>query len=435
MLHRLLLALALASSHAVAGPSPRATIEQGLRQFVEAGGAPGLTAAFITPQGVQYYSFGAIADEPKRGLDEHTEFAVASISKLFTTLALADMAREGKLHFEDTVEQHLPQGVPMPSKDGKAITLANLATHTSGIPTDADWGKTSAMSWGKAMKEVFQRPLESVPGARFKYNNMGMALLGHIGELVDGRPYEEMVQARVLRPLGMRDTWVAPPDAAKASAGAFKAGILAPAGGFSSNAVDLAKFAAAALGGAPGTLPQAFEISYLPQGKDEGGRPLHLGWHEGGNPKQLNHTGRNNVYLGIDLKRHVAVVIICTDQTLQIGGLGQAALTALGGGKGDFPKPDKIIALSERELQAYAGEYRYQSAGTVQLKADPKRGVLLLAFDGKGETVLWPGEDRTFHCKEWHCDLKFSEAAGGKSPKVDIAMDGWSGNYARVAGK
>jgi D-alanyl-D-alanine-carboxypeptidase/D-alanyl-D-alanine-endopeptidase len=434
MLQRLMFTLVCALSQAALAASPQKAVELGLRQFVEAGGVPGLAAAFVTPQGVQYYSFGAAAEEPKRVLDEHSEFAVASISKLFTTLALSDLVREGKLRFEDTVDQHLSGGLKLPGKGGKTVTLANLATHTSGIPTDSNWAEVSAKSWDYALKHYYQKPLVSVPGANFKYNNLGMALLGHVGELVDGRPYEEMVQARVLRPLGMRDTWVTPPAGAKAPMGDLKAGILAPAGGFSSNAVDLAKFAAAALGGAPGGLDKAFEISFAPQGQDEGGRHLHLGWHQEDRPTQLNHTGRNNIYLGIDLKRQVAMVILCTDQTLQIGGLGHAALVAWGGGKSDFPKPEKIVTLSAEELQAYTGEYRMEGAGTVQLKADPKRGVLLLALDGKGESVLWPGPDRSFHCKEWHCDLSFTPATG-KASQVKVALDSWSGNYLRVAGK
>jgi CubicO group peptidase (beta-lactamase class C family) len=424
---------------ASAAPSRQQAVEKGLQQFVEAGGAPGLTAALITPQGTQFYTYGVIGEDPKRTLDEHTQFAVASISKLLTTLTVADLVREGKLRFADTAEEHLPKGSHLPTKDGKVITLANLATHTSGITPVGDLKKfalAKIFGWKYILKHFYQEPLSSAPGAKFFYNNQGLTLLGHVGELVDGRPYEDMVQARILKPLGMENTWVTKPAKTPDPVGAFPFGFLAPAAGFNSNATDLAKFAAAAaLSGAPETLQKDFAISFEPQGKDEGGRDLHLGWHGGTEPLQLNHTGRNNIYVGVDLKRHVAMVILCTDQTLLIGDLGQAALTALGGGKSAFPKPAKIIKLSAEALQAYAGEYRHESAGTVQVKADPKAGVLLLAFGGKGDTVLWPQENGSFHCKEWHCDLAYTPATKDKAARVTITMDGWAGDYVKVAGK
>ena len=68
----------------------------------------------------------------------------------------------------------------------------------------------------------------------------------------------------------------------------------------------------------------------------------------------------------------------------------------------------------------------------MQLKVDPKRGVLLIAFGGKGESVLWPGQDRRFRCKEWHCDAVFEAPKAGKSPKVSISMDNWGGDYFRI---
>jgi hypothetical protein len=87
--------------------------------------------------------------------------------------------------------------------------------------------------------------------------------------------------------------------------------------------------------------------------------------------------------------------------------------------------------MSESELQPYVGEYKHESAGTIQLKADAKRGVLLIAFGGKGESVLWPISGHKFYCKEWRCDADFQEPKDGKSPKVTITMDHWGGDYLR----
>lgn len=113
-------------------------------------------AAMITPEGTDFFPYGSISENPERTLDEHTQFAVASISKLFTTLALVELMREGKLRFEDTVDTHLPAGIQLPSKEGKAITLAHrhlrssrrlqLQRHRLGQVRDRGAGRGSTIS-------------------------------------------------------------------------------------------------------------------------------------------------------------------------------------------------------------------------------------------------------------------------------------------------
>ncbi len=64
----------------------------------------------------------------------NTLFAIGSLTKIFTSLPLADMARRKELRFDDPVDLHLPSGFSTPQPNGRAITLADLATHTSGLP-------------------------------------------------------------------------------------------------------------------------------------------------------------------------------------------------------------------------------------------------------------------------------------------------------------
>jgi len=74
-----------------------------------------------------------------RGLDDHrpvdadTVFDVGSITKVFTSILLADLAQRGKLAIDDPVVRYLP-GLQVPERNGRTITLADLATHTSGLP-------------------------------------------------------------------------------------------------------------------------------------------------------------------------------------------------------------------------------------------------------------------------------------------------------------
>jgi len=215
ILNRKLLALLIAlfpslSTSMGTKPVPREDIENHLRRFVEEGGVPGLTAAMITPKGTTFFSCGVIPGEPGRKLDEHTQFQVASISKLLTTVAMADMKREGLLDLDDNADKFLPKEFKLPTLGGKSITIRTLATHTSGLPTadrsDKERANAVKFGWKYMLKYISTVKLGSVPGNKFNYSNAGMALLGHVLELRDSRPYENLVTARVLKPLGMNDT-------------------------------------------------------------------------------------------------------------------------------------------------------------------------------------------------------------------------------------
>ena len=399
---------------------------------------PGLAAALIAPQGTSFFSFGRIAGEPERKLDEHTQIQVASISKLLTTVAMADLVREGLLSLDDPAEKYLPNGSHLPSMAGKVITLRNLATHTSGLPSadrnDQERANAVKYGWDYALNYLSKVELGSVPGAKFNYSNAGMALLGHVLELREGRPYEESVARRVLHPLGMESTWVTRPPGAEKPVIDFNIGIFAPAGGFSSNAADLAKFAAGALGQAPPSLMKSLLLTYPGQGKDGSGRPLHLGWHEEGNPNRLSHTGLSHAYLGVDLDKKVAVVILCTDQTQMINGMGSAALSILGGENVDFPRPRKVLNIPAEILEKYSGVYTMtDSDGTITVTSDPGRGLLLLSFDGKTNFPMWAEKEDSYYCREWHCDMKFPGLVNGKAPSVQVTMDSWAEVYTRMA--
>ena len=417
--------------------STRQPIESGLKDFVEGGGIPGLSAAFITAEGAEYFSRGIDPENPGAPLTEVTQFQVASISKLLTTTVLADLVREGGLSLDDPAEKYLPANVRLPSRNGKVITLRTLATHTSGLPAagrgDAERAKSVKLGWDYELQVIAAQKLPTDPGARFNYSNMGMSLLGHILEIRSKTPYEQLVARRVLLPLGMDNTWITRPAGSASPIHDFDIGIYSPAGGYSSNARDLAKFAAGALGKAPAPLLGSLNLTFTPQGRDDGGRFLHLGWHEEGQPSLLSHTGLQHAYLGIDLERKVGLVLLCTAQTAQINGLGLAALQVLGGGKAEFPRPRPVIRLSPGTLEKYTGAYRQgEKGGTIAVTSDPDRDILLLSFDGGTNYPMWAQTQSLFYCREWKCDMQFPDPVDGKAPSAAIFMDSWSGEYART---
>jgi serine-type D-Ala-D-Ala carboxypeptidase/endopeptidase len=173
-----------------------------------------LVVGLIDPNGTKVYSFGNISKENNIPVNGSTIFNIASITKTFTTLVLADMVKQGVVNLNDPIEKYLPSNVKVPQYDGHKITLENLATHTSGLPFMPSniWINNTVGDLNPNYNEtqlyqgLSNTTLLSEPGTKFLYSDFGMGLLGHILSLKERVPYEQLVKNRILDVLGMNDT-------------------------------------------------------------------------------------------------------------------------------------------------------------------------------------------------------------------------------------
>src|SRR5258708_11808615 len=94
----------------------------------------GIVVGVIGPQGSKIYSYGKPAKDSSAVLDGDTVYEIGSITKVFTSLILADMVQRGEVKLDDPVSKFLPATVKVPERNGRKITLLDLATHTSGLP-------------------------------------------------------------------------------------------------------------------------------------------------------------------------------------------------------------------------------------------------------------------------------------------------------------
>ncbi|MFI6030595.1 serine hydrolase [Amycolatopsis magusensis] len=136
-----------------------------------------------------------------------TIFDLASISKLFTSLAVMQLIEAGQVRVDEPVATYLPEfGV-----NGKAgISVGQLLTHTSGLepflPLWRDWPDKAARV--KAVMDV--KPMYE-PGSTYKYSDLNLITLGVLVERLTGQPLDVRVRERVTEPLGMVDTGYNPP--------------------------------------------------------------------------------------------------------------------------------------------------------------------------------------------------------------------------------
>ena len=205
----LLLSLALSALPArAAGPvsnSDLAAYADKLLSAVYPAGQPG-AAALVQKDGQVVLRKGYGMANLELGVPATPEnvFEIGSITKQFTAAAILLLQERGKLRVEDPITRYLPD---YPTH-GQTITIENLLTHTSGIPS-----YTSLPEWYPHIREDMRpadlaalfkdKPLEFNPGERWAYDNSGFFLLGMIVEKVSGRTYEQFVEEEIFRKLGM----------------------------------------------------------------------------------------------------------------------------------------------------------------------------------------------------------------------------------------
>ncbi|HEX3127065.1 MAG TPA: serine hydrolase domain-containing protein [Thermoanaerobaculia bacterium] len=143
-----------------------------------------------------------------------TKFNLASMNKMFTGMAIAQLAEKGRLSFDDKVGKHLPD---YPNREvAEKVTLHHLLTHTSGL--GSYWNpryraaKDRLRTLGDFLPTFADAPLAFQPGERFEYSNAGYIVLGLIVERVSGESYADYVRRHIYEPAGMTDTAFFPKD-------------------------------------------------------------------------------------------------------------------------------------------------------------------------------------------------------------------------------
>ncbi|MDQ2967882.1 MAG: beta-lactamase family protein [Actinomycetota bacterium] len=180
-----------------------AAIDDAVRTEMERARQPGLTLGLTDRDGtllIRNYGFADLGS--REPVTPDTLFEIGSIGKTFTAVATLQLVDEGRIDLHVPVARYLPWFV-VPQPAGHApITIAHLLSHTAGIVAGIDGTPEAAFQvW--SLRDL---PTSSAPGERFHYSNVGYKALGLVLEAVEGRPYREIIRARVLDPLQMLAT-------------------------------------------------------------------------------------------------------------------------------------------------------------------------------------------------------------------------------------
>jgi CubicO group peptidase (beta-lactamase class C family) len=414
----------------------------------------GIVVGILEPDGrTRIVAFG----DPGPGrppFDGNTVFEIGSISKVFTATVLAKLVKEGKVKLDDPVQKYLPSDVHMPTRNGKAITLANLSEQNSGLPRmpsnfhPKDPSNPYADYTVQQMYDfVSGYQLTRDPGDQFEYSNLGVGLLGHVLALAVGQSYEQMERKRVWGPLGMTHTAITftPWMKEHLALGHNEQGNVVPnwdlptlagAGSIRSTTLDMLKFAAANLHPERGRLQQAMAFAH--EERSSAGAPntsiglnwitVHAGadtivWHNGG-------TGGYRTYIGLEPSRKIGVVVMTNSGGAGADDIGihlldpAVPLTP----KPSPPKVRTAILLPPDMMARYVGVY--QLAPQFALEITLRDGALYVHPTGQATLRLWPETDTDFFLKDVDAQVTFVRDTQGVVTELVLHQNGQ-----RVPGK
>jgi D-alanyl-D-alanine-carboxypeptidase/D-alanyl-D-alanine-endopeptidase len=333
----------LAATSYAARPST-AEVEKLAKPLTELQWCEGIVVGLIDDEGPRVFGFGKVSSASAHEPDGDTLFEIGSVTKAFTGILLADMVERGEVKLDDPVSKYLPETVKLPQLVDKPITLAHLATHTSGLPRMPTNFKPADLENPYADYTVEQmyaflsayKPTEK-PGVKFEYSNLGMGLLGHVLSLHAAKDYETLLAERVLKPLGMDDTRITLDEKSRAKLAAGHDGdgepvanwdlpTLAGAGSLRSSANDMLKLLAAAIDPrAPAELEKMLALSRKPRVPASTANEIGLGWHIGRNGSLVWHNGQTggyHSYCAFVPERKVGVVVLANTGTNLVDELG-----------------------------------------------------------------------------------------------------------------
>jgi len=356
--------------------------------------AAGIVVGIIEPNGRRVVAYGNLAKGDPRTVDGDTIFEIGSISKVFTSLVLADVVNRKEVTLDDPAAKYLPETVKMPERSGKSITLLDLSTHSSGLPplpSNLKLKDPRNPYADYSVDDLYQflsgYTLPRDPGSEFEYSNLGGGLLGHVLACRAGTDYESLIRSRITQPLSMPDTGITLSSSMKQRMATGHNAMLAPvpnwdlptlagAGALRSSANDMLTFLEAFLGYKETPLAPAVKAMLevrRPAGKIEIGLGWliystdgrEIAWHNGG-------TGGFRSFVGYDPKERIGVVVI--SNACGVDDIGFHLLNPkLPLANPEPPKQRMEIPIDPQLLDHYTGRYQVTPNLILEITRDGDR--------------------------------------------------------------
>ncbi len=187
-------------------------IDSVIKSFQEHTSLNGLSIGYLNNEKEYFYSYGNAIRGMEALPNSQSVFDVGSITKTFTAYILAALATENKLSLDAKLSAYFPDL----ASDVASITLTQLANHTSGLPNMGPPPLKRAsgrdpheqFSYEDMINYLSMVQLETAPGSRFLYSNLGFGVLGNILERAGEMSYEQLVNKYIITPNELKNTFL-----------------------------------------------------------------------------------------------------------------------------------------------------------------------------------------------------------------------------------
>ena len=372
-------------------------------------------AAAVIDNGATATAYFCADAKSQRPYDEHTAFEIGSVTKTMTAALLAEFIARGEVALSDPIAKLLPAGTNVPSFNGREITIGDIVTHASGLPsfpwrmTDID-NPYAALAEHDLLGALAATRLTRAPGSQWEYSNFAMMVLSYALAKRSGKDYETLLRERLLAPLGMNETYIAKrPPQVRLAQGHLPNALpavpwdfpidMAGVGGVRATLPDMVRYLEGELGTRESEITPALGRTQQ-QVASVGGHAMGMNWeilsraniangrtiimHGGG-------TGGYSSFVAFDRAAKRGAVLLSDTALTNLGGLVTLALHLI-----DPKVPagaPRIVATADPKLiDALVGRYRLQGGLGMDLRhkgpvqtSDASSDVLTIQADGQPE--------------------------------------------------
>ena len=389
-------------------------------------------------------NFGTQDTEGTVSPNEKTLYEIGSISKVFTSLLLAEAAESGRLKLDDPISTVIKELAEKNPTVGNTITFKHLSLHMSGLPVMPDnispADSTNPFDgYDRAMLTEYMLSVKPArkPGEVYEYSNLAVGLLGDLLARQAGVSYEALLKEKLTGPLKMSDTTIkltpeqlsrfAPPhNAALLPDKAWDFDALAGCGAIRSNINDMLLFAEASLNPPDGPFGKAIELAWTQhKPAKNGNHAMGLGWMIALDGSTRWHNGQTGGYQSMMLvsrQADCAVVLLCNTAGSGTDALAEQIIQTAMGLDVQPRTFDKEVKVDPRVAKRLEG--KYELAPGIVITVQVKDGRMMAQLTGQQFLALIPTSETEWKYQLVDATLKFELPESGNSPKVTLLQAG-----------
>ena len=376
-----------------------------------------------------------------------TKFRLGSITKQFTAASILLLEERGKLSVNDAVKKYIPDAAAAWDK----VTIFNLLTHTSGIPSFTNFPDYPAIEpFAKTPTQLVglfrDKPLDFPPGEKWSYSNSGYVLLGYLIEKISGESYEKFVQDNIFTPLGMKDSGYdsnsaiiahraagySPGQNGPVNAGYINMTVPLSAGGLYSTTDDLLRWEQGLFGGKL-LSPASLQKMTKPFMSDYA---FGLMVHTANGRQVIEHGGGIEGFttmLAYYPEDKLTVVVLSNFNGPASSELAPKLAALARGEKVVLPAERKEVPVDSKLLDGYLGNY--ELAPKFILTVTREGDKLITQATGQGKVPIFAESDREFFAKLVDAQITFVPGAQGRASELILHQGGRDMHAKRFEGE